>query len=75
MKKHIFYQKYANIPLPHRYLVSSGTIEHEFKDAKSPDELYQEIHDLDNVIARATLRQEELLEIADTILGSNSKKV
>lgn len=68
MKKETFYRKYSNMPVPNRFFQIVGTAEKQYADSKSPREIYVEMIDLDNAIAKAKARQEELLEIAERIL-------
>ena len=64
MKKHDFYSRYPNIPLPKRHLIAPISVFNPNREY-SPAILYQRIQKIDHEIAQLTKEQNELLEIAD----------
>ena len=67
MKDYIFYRKYANVPLKKRFGLLSN-------DYTSPllgmtlDNVYKEIHDIDNKIRNDIIRKEKLLKAVEKFL-------
>lgn len=68
MEKHIFYGKYANLPLSQRVI----PLDVEMYEGKTPDDLYTGIKMADEEIAQWKGFQEMLLKIADEYF--NEKK-
>jgi len=66
MEKHIFYRKFSNMPLPKREI---GILMGIGKEIKTPCQIYREIKNYDEIIAKAEARQKELLEEADLIIN------
>ena len=64
MKKHDFYRRFANVPLPNRHLVTPISVFRPNKEY-SPATLYYRIKEIDQKIAELNKERDELLEIAD----------
>ena len=67
MKKHIFYQKYANTPLGER--MSPLTYNHSSPIfSMTLHMIYQEIHEIDEKLRNDEIRREELLRAVEPFL-------
>ena len=67
MKKHIFYQKYANTPLGERVKLLSNASNSPLLGMTLND-VYSEIHNIDNKLRNDEIRRDKLLEDVEKFL-------
>ena len=67
MKKHLFYKKYANTPLEKRASTLSIEFDHPLAGMNLND-VYVEIHKIDDKIRADEIRREELLRAVEPFL-------